>query len=356
MNKIIHYFIVSLFALLVVSCGDDKDSPSASSIVGTWYGTRAYDNPVGGTKYQYLTIDLYQDGTGKMEYETPVSYSLAYFSWNVSGNTVRCQGGYANTEGDVETDFNLELRIDGNRLLPQNRYTAFILTQDNSITTNGSGEEILDYESLLKGVWILSSRDVVINISNNGKFKEYVLQSPGSNIYTEYNEYDYIVDEIKKEIIINHITYEIKEVDESHLVISNNNKTLRYTAGSDSDIPTEMAAKNFIEDIHWYNDTDMLYLGSTDSKVSYIHHSNVNVGSLGETSLVANGSYIRTGNMVYCHFTDVSWDGGAYEKYKNIFPGWKYHTPCDKTIVIVDFSSESLQIRIDGGNIIYLHK
>lgn len=88
----------------------------------------------------YLTLN--SDHTGSFEYESPVSYSTAYFRWSVSGNKITCKGAYANTYGDVDADFTISFEIRGDRLYPLDRFTEFILTQDGSVITDGNGNII----------------------------------------------------------------------------------------------------------------------------------------------------------------------------------------------------------------------
>lgn len=139
-NKFITIFLLSLFAMFsVTSCGGDDDDNMQSSLIGKWYGTITYYNPVGGTKYQYITVELRANHTGSLEYEAPTSYSLAEFQWSQSGNIVKCNGVYASSTGSQETDFTMTLKISGDRLYPQGRFDRFILTKDNSITTDTEG-------------------------------------------------------------------------------------------------------------------------------------------------------------------------------------------------------------------------
>lgn len=133
--------VMLLCAVMLVSC-DKDDEPSKSEIIGTWYGTRSYYNPAGGTKYQYLTIKFEANGTGSLEYEAPTSYSVAQFTYSVKKDIITCVGAYANSYGDIESDFEISLRIEGDRLIPLNRYTLFILTKDNSVMTDSNGNEV----------------------------------------------------------------------------------------------------------------------------------------------------------------------------------------------------------------------
>lgn len=139
LNRIWMVMTVLCLAVCLYGCSDDDDEYIPSDLVGNWSGTHSYYNPVGGTKYQYLYIDFYSDGTGMLEYEAPTSYSCAYFEYGVSGNSVVCNGAYASTSGDMSERFNLTLVRSGDTLIPQGQFSLFILTRDGSITTDGNG-------------------------------------------------------------------------------------------------------------------------------------------------------------------------------------------------------------------------
>lgn len=121
------------------SCSNENEPPS--DLIGKWYGTRRYYNPVGGNKYQYITVELKADKTGSLEYEAPNSFSAASFKWKKSGNQIICEGASASSNGDV-SDFFMKMQISGERLIPIDRYNLFILTKDNSVITDGDGNEI----------------------------------------------------------------------------------------------------------------------------------------------------------------------------------------------------------------------
>lgn len=143
--KNINYIIICFAIFLSCieqSCSKDDGPGGDSRVVGSWYGIHSYYNPAGGTKYQYLTLTFDSDGTGNMEYESPVSYSAAKFFYKVDGNRVYCEGAYADTYGDIADDFTMTLRIENDRLIPENRYSMFILTRDGSVVTDGNGNEI----------------------------------------------------------------------------------------------------------------------------------------------------------------------------------------------------------------------
>lgn len=143
--KTLNIIGVLLMAIIIsigfTACSGDDDEPQQANIVGHWSGTHTYTNPVSGRKYSYLSIDFYADGTGMLEREGPSSTSVAYFTYQVSGTTITCTGARGNTsEEDIETNFNMTLRIEGDRIKPLERYTQYILTRDGSITTTSNGE------------------------------------------------------------------------------------------------------------------------------------------------------------------------------------------------------------------------
>lgn len=179
MKTIYHLILYAIFTTVLVSCGDDDES-LMSNIVGNWSGTVAYYNPVGGAKYQYLSVDFYENGTGKLEYEAPQSMSLGYFSYSVTRNKVSVQGGWGSSYGDVDSDFYLTFNIEGDRLIPVEKYTNFILTRDGSVMTNTKGQEVPSPDSI-EGVWVENDGYSVIRFNLNGTVDEYVRTSPWSD-------------------------------------------------------------------------------------------------------------------------------------------------------------------------------
>lgn len=145
-SKILWCFLSIVAGIIFIGCSKDDDD-QLNNIVGTWYGTRTYYNPVGGTKYQYLTFRFYDNYTGEYDYESPVSYEKGYFSYQIKGGLIVCKGATANTYGDVDADFVINLKIDADRLLPQEKYSVFILTRDGSVVTDGNGNEIRNEEA-----------------------------------------------------------------------------------------------------------------------------------------------------------------------------------------------------------------
>lgn len=136
--------LLAICGIILPSCSKDDEPGKGLDIIGSWYGTRSYYNPVGGTKYQYLTISFDYDGTGTVEYDTPVGYSVGKFQYKVKGHTINCTGVYINHYDELEEDFSMSLNLEGDRLIPQDRFDWFILTRDNSVMTDGNGNEIIN--------------------------------------------------------------------------------------------------------------------------------------------------------------------------------------------------------------------
>lgn len=232
------FIIMLMSCVTLTSCGDDDDEPSLNNVIGTWYGTRSYYNPVGGTKYQYLTLEFESNGTGSLEYESPVSYSIAKFKYSIKGNTIHCSGAYANTYGDVEDDFSMSLLIDGDRLIPQDKYTQFILTRDNSIMTDGDGNEIIDQSNQLQNVWVSTSGETV-TVFYDYEYEEYVLSSNFAKTYTVKYDGTYSYNPARKIVNINGTQFNIVSLTDSFLSLKSESsgKIFNYNKGTQSDIP-----------------------------------------------------------------------------------------------------------------------
>lgn len=237
MTNYLKLLVVIIISLTIGACRD-KNEPNANSITGSWYGTRSYYNPAGGTKYQYLSMSFESNGTGTLRYESPVSFSVAKFVYKISGNKITCKGAYANTYGDVESDFTMDLSIEGDRLIPINKYQQFILTRDDSVMTDGDGNEIIDQSDLLHQVWISTSGETVV-IFQESTFIEYELSSQFSKTYTNRSDGSYSYDPARKLINITGTQFEILLLTSKYLSLKNknNSKIFNYNVGSESDIP-----------------------------------------------------------------------------------------------------------------------
>ena len=239
MKNYLKLLVVIIMALTLGACDDnDKNEFNADSIVGSWYGTRTYYNPAGGTKYQYLSISFESNGTGTLEYESPASYSVAKFVYEVNGNKITCKGAYANTYGDVESDFTMTLSIEGDRLIPIDKYPNFILTRDNSVMTDGDGNEIVDKSNLLQQVWISTSGETIVMFQES-TYIEYVLSSPFAKTYTNRCENGYSYNAARKIINIDGTQFDILLLTDTYLSLKSQNsgKIFNYNIGSEADIP-----------------------------------------------------------------------------------------------------------------------
>ncbi len=324
------------------------------SVTGSWYGTRAYYNPVGGTKYQYLTIKFENNGSGSLEYEAPGSYALAYFSYSIKNGVITCNGGYANTYGDVDDNFNLKLKIEGNRLIPLNKYTVFILTKDNSVMTDGNGEELINNTELLYGVWLHSSGEVVL-VLNQSSYTEYTLLSPASNIYSKKTEGVIIYNLLNKYLLINGNKFDLLNLTKTELQIrSEKNVVFNYTRGTVSDIPTNGENsedyKSILEaaELGWADNNPEINIRFYDSnKIKYMERSSKSLGSWGHVWLDASGTYSVSGKTITCNFNSVYWQSG--DSYaKDYFPGWTHNQPCTKKFIIENINVERMTLSIDG--------
>ena len=342
------------------SCSKEDDDIT-DNIVGTWYGTRSYYNPAGGTKFQYLTITFESNGTGDLEYESPVSYAFAKFTYSVRDSKVICQGAYADTNGAVNGDFNLTLRIEGNRLIPTDRYDMFILTRDGSIETDGSGDEVKDDSQLIYGVWVHSSGEVVI-VFDSSSFTEYTLLSASSNIYSKKTEGSFSYNYRQNYVLINNARYNVLNLTENALQLKSesNNVTYNYKRGSKSDIPTNGEGsedyRSLLElPLFWQDNSGLRSLTFHHSnQVSYMEDSSKPYGSWGTISLIANGTYWISGKEINCTFNDVNWQDGT-SGAKKYFPDWECGKTNFKVFTIKSISSESLELKFENGKTYYFY-
>ena len=341
------------------SCSDDGGiEENYEFIYGTWYGIRSYDNPASGIKYQYLTITFDSDKTGTMDYETSSGYTAYVFTYSISDNMITCKGAKANTYGDVDENYVIKIKIEGDRLIPQNSYTSFILTRDGSVETDSDGNEIIDKSDILIGNWIREGGEAVLCIKSSEDYSEYLLTSSNSDKYYYYGEGKYSYDKRYKQITFGSTTYEILHLDSKKLSVKNVNtqSVWEHRIASKNDIPTILDLETLLSYYSdWTSDKDGYFIFSKDGKVRYIKGSSVNVGSYGYTSLVASGLYRVSGSTLVCSFGTVHWEGGEMNKYKDIFPGWTYNRSCVKKysieykgnnkIIITDSSNKEMEFK-----------
>lgn len=361
MNKLLKIIPFVAFFLIFISCSDELDgsytpgSGDSSEIAGTWYGTSTYYNPVGGTKYVYLTITFNSNNTGSLEYEAPTSYSNAQFVYSVKGSTITCTGARANTDGDVETDFTLTLKKEGNRLIPQNKYTQFILTRDNSVLTNSEGKEVIDQSNLLQRYWMNTTGQTVLKF-NKDTYDEYTLTSNFAHTYSSKATGYYSYDAARKILNLNGYEFTINYLTEDALSISGNSRTLTYKAMDPSDAP--VAANGNNSDIlailtstklGWKTSNNNYGLLFTADNVYYTENSGRKSGSYGVVILSANGPYNISGYNIAVNYTDVFWEGGK-DVSKDYFPGWTYGKSRVVYYTIESISYDKLVISDDIGH------
>ncbi len=365
MKKTNFIFLILFSVLIWVTSGcSSDDDPISDEITGTWYGTRTYYNPVGGTKYQYLTITLNADHTGNLEYESPVSYTVASFMYSVSGSTIDCKGAYANSDGEYSDTFMITLKKEGNRLIPQDRYTSFILTKDNSVMTGSDGNEVAsDYDkiNMLENVWVTTDGRVVINFYSDKKYDEYTLTSPGSNQYKSRTSGSYTFSPGARDLLSiiysngSLTQYTVDELTESRLKISTSNQSITYRKGTTADIPKEADLKGFLVAAFSWTDKSNKHVFSfaSDNKMSYFEVASKKLGSYGYPTLRATGTFSVSGSKVTAYFNDVSWEGGK-DMASNYFPDWEYGKSCTKTYNIEVTASGSLKVTLPNSTVIYL--
>lgn len=349
-----------LFAVLAAGCGkDEPDGMSKADLVGNWYGTRYYNNN-GNIKYQYLILKLNSDKTGSMEYEAPTSYSTAYFKWKVSGDRVVCKGAFANTSGDVSEDYTLECRIEKDRLIPIGTYSFFILTKDNSVMTDGNGNEIIspdEQQSILQNVWVSSDKTAILNFYYGGNYEEFILTHAGSKKYSDHTMGEYRLSPLYKSLTLGLSTWDVLTLDNERLVIKNGSRTLSYTMGSSSDLPTGVDLEKYLQSsFGWSGEKGKYYFQFLkDGTVVYYENSRKSYGSWGQISMSVKGSYRVNGSTVTCYYDDVSWDFGE-SGTANWFPGWTYGQACTKKYVMEVLLDYSIKVTFPDGNVVYMDK
>lgn len=356
---IISCALLTMCMLFSLSCSDGPES-DWSQFVGSWYGTRYYNNPVGGIKYQYLTIELNADGTGSLDYEAPTSISKAYYVWSVSGNYIECNGGYASSNGDIDASFYLRLRIEKDRLIPENHYNVFILTRDGSVMTDGDGNEAPNPEQQADKIfntWVESSGLVVLNLESSGRYQEYTLSSPYAKTYADMVEGYCSFEPLKNRLSIDYTGWDVLELTDYNLLIKNGNKTISYNRGSVSDIPTSVDLGKYITStrLGWADDDDKYCFWFSDNgTVTYMENSGQSYGSFGRVYLSAKGVYTLSGQKLTCYYNDVYWDYGT-SGAADFFPGWICGQPCTQVYNIEECYS-GLRLTFPNGKIVYLEK
>lgn len=361
--------LILLLPVCLVSCSGDE--PKSNDLVGTWYGTRHYNNPVGGTRYQYLTVNLNSDKTGSLEYEGPTVYTNAQFTYSVKNSTIKCKGVSANTDGDVNTDFSLTLKIEGDRLYPTDRYTQFILTKDNSVMTDGNGDEIIDNSNELQQVWVHTTGETVIQFLSSS-YIEYVLTKPYASTYSMRYEGSYEYDILNKLLYLGDNVYEILTLTDSYLSFKSKKSgtIFSYNAGTQSDIPANNTAadKDYANtqllispfcwtasDVGYYSNhrkshersITLQFYGANNITMVYSYRSYYSSGSVDSSSVIgARGTFTLKGSKLYCSFSQVEVSDGSSTEYL----GWVNGQPKDQTYDITIHDNDNISINMFGSN------
>ncbi len=361
MTKFFRLLLLIIFPLIIISsCEKDDDSPRPQdSIVGTWYGIRSYINPVSGIQYQYLTISFDSNGIGILEYEGPITYSLATFTYSIQNDTIICHGSDMDADGYWSEDFNMTLKIEGDRLIPTDRFSMFILTRDGSVETDGNGEEIIDDSQLIYGVWLHNSGKVVL-VFDYSNFTEYSLLSDPRNVYYKKTEGSFSYNYRQKYVNIGDVYYNVVNLTNNslQLKLEGSNKTYNYTRGTEADIPSNgegMVDYKVLLELprFWGDDKDIRTIVFNNSnQVTYYETSSKPYGSWGHISLIASGTYWVVDKEINCVFDDVYWEGGTSGS-KNYFPDWTCGEKNFKIFTIENINTESLKLKFDDGNSYY---
>ncbi|MDE7409698.1 MAG: hypothetical protein K2N09_06720 [Muribaculaceae bacterium] len=359
----IHYLLICLICnILLISCGNSEDEETIiNNIIGSWYGTRTYYNPASGTKYQYLNITFESNGMGNLEYTAPSSHSYAKFNYKISGNKILCNGYYATDayEMDSAEKFEMTLNIEGDRLIPLDRYSYFILTKDDSVMTDSNGNEVIDDSSMLNNVWVRTDGYSVCVIENE-KCTEYTLLKQYGKIYSSKTIYDIHYDVARKIIRFGTTEYDIVILNSSTLEIKNNKNHFIFTLGSSKDIPSagesgdddDVKALLVSARFGWKTNENITRLFNfiKDGRAIYMEGSERSLGSIGRITLCADGSYTLKNRQITCQYTDVQWDYGD-ELTKDWFPGWTYNKARTRKYTIRSISSESLTLEDEDGKV-----
>ncbi len=239
------YLLVVGLILCSFKCTDDEEELVDQRVVGTWYGKYSYNNPVTGVNYRYLMVTFNNDNTGILEYESPLGLGVGSFVWTTSKNQVSCyDGGYVDYEG-VASAFSMKLRIEGDRLIPEDRFTSFILTRDGSVETDVDGNEIVDNSTLLQNVWVETGGKSVMWFKDAMNVVEYRFEDTSNpDIYSFRRNTQYSYSARDNEIKIEDDVYSIVGVNGKELTLRMTTSPYSmhmYDIGTKQDIPSDAA-------------------------------------------------------------------------------------------------------------------
>lgn len=339
--------LVSIILMFLSSCSQMHEDDYASEIVGSWSGTYTYYNPVGGQKYVYLYLTFYEDNGGKLECEHVNDYSVAYFQWNVKGDKVYCRGARATISGDLDSDFEMSLQINGLRLIPLDRYSNFILTKDGSVVTNDKGE-VIDHMNELLGVWINDNGTTVIVIDEN-ILTEYVLSDNSMEEYVKVNTWSFRYDAANCWFYVDGVDkFEINALTSDKFLFNRcgTNDFFSYTRGKANDIPKSSNLRGILcKALVWScSRPDESFIFRDDDTVVYFC-------TKGKDTLRAVGKFSLNGATLMCRYDEVYWDRAKY--YPDLFPGWAADQEAYRTYTIEHCPGGSICLTDTAGNKTY---
>lgn len=244
-NTNLLYLLVFGLILCSFKCTDDEEEFVDQRVVGTWYGKYSYNNPVTGVNYRYLMVTFNNDNTGILKYETPLGVEVGSFVWTTSKNQVSCyDGGYVDYEG-LASAFSMKLRMEGDRLIPEDRFTSFILTRDGSVETDVDGNEIVDNSTLLQNVWVETGGKSVMWFKDAMNVVEYRFEDTSNpDIYSFRRNTQYSYSARDNEIKIEDDVYSIVGVNGKELTLRMTTSPYSmhmYDIGTKQDIPSDAA-------------------------------------------------------------------------------------------------------------------
>lgn len=360
-QRILFFVLSILSTILLAACSNDDDDIKGSNITGSWYGTRSYNNPASGTKYQYLSMTFDSNGTGDLEYTAPTSYTYAKFNYRISGSKILCDGYFATDAYEMDTveKFEMTLSIEGDRIIPLDKYTLFILTKDNSVMTDGDGNEVIDDSYLLNNVWIRDDGYSICVIENR-KCTEYILLNKYGSIYGEKYTSNISYDPARRTIMFGTTQYDLIILTPSILEIKNSKNHFVFNAGSPKDIPTSGDNGNDADikallnsaTMGWQTNDGKCFNFTKSNVAVYIENSHRNLGSSGEISLSASGTYTLSNKQITCDYTEIYWERGS-DLTKDWFPGWTYGKARTRKFTIKSISYSALTLEDEDGKTYY---
>lgn len=360
---------VVLFAVCsaLSGCNKEEDDGMIDQIKGNWHGVRSYNIPNSGRRYQYLDVTFNANKTGSLEYEAPSSYSIANFTYSISGNKINCKGVKGSTTGDIDSDFEISFRIEANRLIPEIYYTQFILTRDGSVETDSEGHEIIDDTELLNNIWICDDGWTVLELYD-GNYTEYTLKTQNGKVYEKKFEGTYRYDYRDKSIDLSTGNYwEISYITKTAFAFTNkaNDKFVSYKAGTSADIPKASSnsdsgnqgnnSNSTYKSIllkhrgwFWYksefDNGDFIFYDN--DKVTFILAGSARVGSYGTPNLRADGTFYIEANKLICNYTEIYIEP-KNDLAKKQFPDWP-HGGSRKVVYTIEKLTDNELTLYDG--------